>query len=127
MYTIAETAARTGLSVHTLRYYERAGLLPHVERSQSNGHRRYSENDLTFIEFLKRLRATGMPIAQMQRYACLMRLGSASLEERRAMLISHGEQVRAQLAELQANLAAIDWKIEHYRQLGLEKLEREKK
>ena len=70
--TIAEAAQETGLTTHTLRYYERDGLmLASVDRSVS-GHRRYSERDLTWIEMITRLRSTGMPIRDVRRYAELV-------------------------------------------------------
>ena len=70
--TIQQVATLTGLSVHTLRYYERNGLLEPVNRA-TNGHRRYRTEDITRIEFLTRLRTTGMPIRQMQQFARLYR------------------------------------------------------
>ena len=72
--TIQEAAAETGLSIHTLRYYERIGLIHPVDRA-TNGHRRYTPGDLGWIDLLKRLRATGMPIQRMQQYAALQRQG----------------------------------------------------
>lgn len=84
-FTIQEVVARTGLSVHALRYYERAGLLPPVDRAAS-GHRRYTADDLNWITFLLRLRATGMSIRQMRAYADLRRQGSATASARLALL-----------------------------------------
>lgn len=112
--TIQDVAGRTGLSVHTLRYYERIGLLDPVSRA-SNGHRRYALADLAWIEFLQRLRATGMPIHQMQRFAELRRLGQVSLAARRSLLGVHKAEVRLRLQELTRHLAAIEEKIEQYR------------
>ena len=71
--TIAEAAERTGLSPHTLRYYERDGLLLSGVGRSASGHRRYTEEDLGWIEMLTRLRATGMPIRDVRRYAELVR------------------------------------------------------
>jgi DNA-binding transcriptional MerR regulator len=102
--TIQQVAQQTGLSVHTLRYYERNGLLEPVDRA-SSGHRRYSEEDIARIEFLTRLRLTGMPIRQMQEFA------------RRAILEEHEREVQAHIQELQRNLEAIQWKISYYKQL----------
>jgi DNA-binding transcriptional MerR regulator len=121
--SVQEAAERTGLSAHTLRYYERAGLLLRVGRQGSGAHRRYSEDDLRFLAFLKRLRATGMPIREMRRYAALVRAGDATLEERRHMLEERRDETRRQLRELQQSLDAIEWKIENYRRLGLEKID----
>ena len=84
--TIAEAAERSGLTSHTLRYYERDGLmlLP-VERS-STGHRRYTDRDLSWIELVTRLRATGMPIRDVRRYADLVRAGAGNEQERLELL-----------------------------------------
>jgi DNA-binding transcriptional MerR regulator len=96
--TIAEAAEVTGLSAHTLRYYERAGLLEPVGRNRS-GHRRYRKAHLERITFLQRLRATGMPIREVRRYAELMQAGEATNAARLALLEAHRDDV---LAELEA-------------------------
>ncbi len=114
--TIQQVATLTQLSVHTLRYYERVGLLQPVGRATS-GHRRYSAADIARIEFLTRLRTTGMPIRQMLRFSELLRQGDASVSERRALLEAHYQQVRERLQELNQNLAVIEFKIEHYKKL----------
>ncbi|MBD1915690.1 MULTISPECIES: MerR family transcriptional regulator [Cyanophyceae] len=115
--TIQQVAAATGLSVYTLRYYERCNLIAPIGRSTS-GHRRYSANDLRWIEFLNKLRLTGMPIRQMQEYAELVRSQPDSgFHSRRQILESHREAVLAQIQQLQDNLAVIDWKIQHYSEL----------
>lgn len=109
--TISEVAKQTGLSLHTLRYYERVGLIEGVARAK-NSHRRYCQEDIVWLEFLKRLRATGMPIAEMKAFAALRRQGATSLSQRRQMLVDHHEQVSAQIVALQDNLEAIQTKIE---------------
>lgn len=112
--SIAEAAEKTGLTTHTLRYYERDGLmLADVDRSAS-GHRRYSERDLTWIELITRLRSTGMPIRDVRRYAALVRAGDGNEAERLALLMAHREHVEAQLAEVTGHLRAIDHKIGIY-------------
>lgn len=112
--SIAEAAAATGVSAHTLRYYERAGLmLTPVDRASSS-HRRYSDADIAWLQFLTRLRWTGMPISVMRRYTDLVRRGDETVAERRALLEHQREAVRGQLAELTASLAAIDHKIDIY-------------
>jgi DNA-binding transcriptional MerR regulator len=111
--TIAEVAERTGLSRHTLRYYERDGLMLTVDRADS-GHRRYSERDLGWIELITKLRATGMPIREVRRYAELVRAGDGNEDERLALLRAHRERVRAQLDAMAAYLGAIDMKISYY-------------
>jgi DNA-binding transcriptional MerR regulator len=112
--TIAEAAAETGLTTHTLRYYERDGLmLSSVDRSTS-GHRRYSDRDLTWIEMLTRLRSTGMPIRDVRRYAALVREGAGNEAERLDLLKAHRDRVEAELAEVTSHLRAIDHKIGAY-------------
>lgn len=112
--TIAEAAARTGLTVHTLRYYERDGLLLRDVDRSSTGHRRYCEDDIIWIVLLTRLRATGMPIREVSRYAELVREGDGNEQERLDLLEAHRQNVLAQLAEVTEHLGAIDRKIEIY-------------
>lgn len=109
--TIGEAAHFLDLSEDTLRYYERAGLTPPVERA-SSGHRRYSEDDLRWFSFVVRMRATGMPIATLQRYAALTREGEHTAAERQAILEEHRSKVRAQIEELHTALQTVEHKIE---------------
>ncbi len=113
-FTIAEAATRTGLSTHTLRYYERIGALREPPERAPSGHRRYTERDLSWIALLTRLRATGMPIATMLRYAELARRGTATTAERKALLLAHRAEVASRVEQLHADLAMIDHKIEIY-------------
>lgn len=113
--TIADAARTSGLSVHTLRYYERAGLIDDVDRATS-GHRRYSEADMAWVETIRCLRATGMPIARIRRYAELVRTGGNE-RQRLALLEEHRAAVRAQLAEVQGHLAFVERKIATYKEL----------
>jgi DNA-binding transcriptional MerR regulator len=113
--SISEAADRTGLSAHTLRYWERAGLLEPVDRNGS-GHRRYAEEDLERIRFLTKLRATGMPIRQVRRYAELISGGEETNEARLKVLEAHRKAVLAQLEETAGHLELIDWKINLYRE-----------
>ncbi len=111
--TIAEVAERTGLTRHTLRYYERDGLMLDVGRAGS-GHRRYLERDLGWLELITKLRATGMPIREVRQYAELVRAGDGNEDERLALLRAHRERVREQLDTMTSYLGAIDTKIGHY-------------
>ncbi|AZZ54646.1 MerR family transcriptional regulator [Rathayibacter iranicus] len=114
--SISQVAAVTGLTVHTLRYYERAGLmLDPVERAASQ-HRRYRPADVGWVDFLTKLRATGMPIARIREYARLLRIGPATEPERLALLRTHRDEVEAQLARTHASLTAIDIKIAAYQE-----------
>lgn len=113
--TIADAARRTGVSAHTLRYYERAGLVvTRVDRT-SGGRRRYRQLDLDWIKICTKLRATGMPIKTIRRYADMVAAGRGNEPERLALLEEHRADVLARLAELQENLALIDHKIDVYR------------
>ncbi|MGO4691058.1 MerR family transcriptional regulator [Glaciibacter sp. 2TAF33] len=112
--SIAAVATRTGLTAHTLRYYEATGLMLHqVERAPSQ-HRRYSEADITWVVFLTRLRSTGMPISRIKEYVELARRGDATSADRLELLLRHRISVVAQLEEVQRSLAAIDYKISVY-------------
>ncbi len=112
--SIAEAAAQTGLTAHTLRYYERDGLmLAAVDRSAS-GHRRYTERDLTWIQMITRLRSTGMPMRDVRRYAALVRDGDGNESERLDLLKAHRDRVEQQLREVTGHLRAIDHKIGLY-------------
>lgn len=113
--TIQQTAQETGISIDTLRYYERIGLIVDIARA-ANGHRRYSDTDIVWILFLKQLRATGMPIATMQTFAKLRKQGATTVAERRAMLEDHRRNVEAQIQTLEAFLSVIDGKIDRHRQ-----------
>jgi DNA-binding transcriptional MerR regulator len=113
--SISDAAELTGLSAHTLRYYERAGLmLDTVERAPSS-HRRYTEGDIRWVTLLTKLRATGMPIRRMRQYAELVRAGEGNEPERLALLQAHRDAVLEQLDGMRRNLEAIEHKIEIYR------------
>ncbi|MFB9905738.1 MerR family transcriptional regulator [Allokutzneria oryzae] len=114
--TVSEAAAAAGVSTHTLRYYERAGLLDHVERGPS-GRRRYGPQDLGAIEFILRLRNTGMPIGEIRKYADLVRAGAGNERARLGLLEDHRDKIVASLAEQRAHLAAIEKKIQIYAEL----------
>lgn len=110
---IGELAKRCGLSAHTIRYYERIGLLPRAHRDPS-GQRDYDASILNWTEFLDRLKTTGMPIREMLRYAALREGGVGTEAPRRALLEQHRERVRAHVADLQACLLVLDTKIAGY-------------
>jgi DNA-binding transcriptional MerR regulator len=113
--TISEAAEASGLTAHTLRYYERAGLLDPVGR-EAGGRRVYDDADLARIAFLTKLRATGMPIRQVREYADLVRDGEGNERERLALLEEHRDAVRERLAEMERHLELIDFKIDLYRE-----------
>lgn len=110
---IGELAKRTGLSAHTIRYYERIALLPRADRDYG-GQRDYDEAILAWISFLKRLKDTGMPIREMRQYAELRARGEQTGRARKELLELHRERVRQHLTELEASLLVLDTKIETY-------------
>ena len=110
---IGELSRRTGLSIDTIRYYERIGLLPKQRRAAS-GHRDYDSDIITWIGFLGRLKTTGMPLSEMITYARLRADGPATAPERKALLERHRDAVRAHIAELDACLTVLDDKIAGY-------------
>ncbi len=112
-FSIGEVADRTGVSIDTLRYYEKSGLLPGITRTGA-GRRTYSEDDCGWILFVRRLRATAMPIGEIARYAVLVREGVGIPADRRAMLEAHRDRVSAARDELTEALTILDRKIEHY-------------
>jgi DNA-binding transcriptional MerR regulator len=114
--TITEVADTTGLSPDTLRYYEKAGLISPVGRS-AGGQRRYAAADLAWIEFLLRLRDTGMSIADMQQFAGLRRRGDSTVPDRLTLLREHRARLAGRIRQLQASCRALDDKISHYQQL----------
>jgi len=109
--TIAELAQETGLSKHTLRYYERMGLVPLVQRDPSSGHRRYSPGHAGWISFLRNLRACGMSIRDMRAYARLAAKGDSTWPARQAMLASHRTRVVEAIATLQKHRGMLDQKL----------------
>ena len=114
--TISDAADALGLSAHTLRYYERAGLMLDPVGRTAATHRRYTEEDLGWITLLTRLRGTGMPIRRIREYADLVRAGEGTEPERLALLEAHREAVLEQLEQVQRSLAAIETKIDFYRE-----------
>lgn len=112
--TVKQVACETGLSAHTLRYYERIGLMDRVGRAAS-GHRRYTGDDLEWITLLQRLRSTGMPISEMKRFADFVREGEYTIPERRKLLESHERKLKAQREEIDETLTVLSGKLSHYR------------
>lgn len=114
--SIDEVAKRTGLTAHTLRYYERIGLISPVRRA-AGGQRRYAAGDLAWIEFLLRLRTTHMPIGKMQTFAKLRGAGDSTVSQRRQMLEQHLADVLAEMEAMRQSAASLQSKIEYYRSL----------
>jgi DNA-binding transcriptional MerR regulator len=111
--SIREAADRAEVSPHTLRYYERAGLIPPIERLPS-GHRRYSEQDLRWVTFVRKLRRAGFPISKIRRYVILQRQGEETLPERFDLLTEHRDALRGQIEELTITLEYLEAKLRYY-------------
>lgn len=114
--TIQQMKKVTGLSAHTLRYYEKIGLLTNVCRD-ANGYRSYSNEDIAWLEFLLRLKETGMPLAQIKLFADLRSKGESTVKERRILLEQHEKEVSAKIKELKMNLKSLSEKINYYKDL----------
>jgi DNA-binding transcriptional MerR regulator len=115
-YAIAEAAHRSGLSIDTLRYYERIELIDPPARD-SGGRRAYTEQDLAWLGFLTKLRTTGMPIRMMREYARLRHQGNATLSRRKQILIEQRAEVLERIAELNGCLDVLNYKIGNYEQV----------
>ena len=111
-YSISQVAEQTGLSVHTLRFYDREGLIPEVHRV--NGRRRYTDADLRWIRILCCLKSTGMPLNDIKQYVELCKRGDETLTQRRAMILKQREIVTKQIEALKEPLRAIEHKIAYY-------------
>jgi MerR family transcriptional regulator, aldehyde-responsive regulator len=111
--TPREMSDRTGVSIDTLRYYEREGLLVTVARA-SSGHRRYNADDVMWVEILRCLRKTGMSIEQLRQYCDLGKQGDHTVVEREAMLLAHRALVEQQIVDLHESLQLIDHKLQFY-------------
>ena len=113
MYSIQEVSNKTGLTAHTLRYYEKEGLISGVERSQG-GFRQYTDEDLEKLGLICCLKNTGMSIQEIARFVQLTREGDHTLEERVELLRAHREQVLARMAEMQKYLDKVTWKLNFF-------------
>lgn len=110
MYTIQEVCKKTGLTAHTLRFYEKEGLLNHVERSPG-GFRQYSDEDLEWLGLICCLKNTGMPLSEIARFVQLAHEGDCTLQDRVELLKNHREKILARMAEMQQYLDKINWKV----------------
>ncbi|MBQ6326570.1 MAG: MerR family transcriptional regulator [Clostridia bacterium] len=113
MYTIHEVCEKTGLPVHTLRYYEKEGLLPNVRRSKG-GFRQYSDDDLEALGLICCLKNTGMSLSDIARFMELTREGDQTLRERCDLLMRHRAAVQEKMAEMRRHLKKVTHKIEHF-------------
>jgi MerR family transcriptional regulator, aldehyde-responsive regulator len=117
---IAEVSERYGISADTLRYYERIGLIPPVNRNQS-GIRDYDEIDVRRVEFIKCMRSAGLPIEALIEYVGLVQQGDNTLEARKEILMEQREQLLARMEEMQKTLDVLGYKISVYENAVLKK------
>jgi DNA-binding transcriptional MerR regulator len=112
-YSIQIVAEKTGLAISTLRFYDKAGLLPFVARD-SSGYRAFTDGDLALLHTIVCLKNTGMKIADIRRYIELVMAGPTTVKNRQALLATHREQVVAKQQEIARSLAEIDYKLQMY-------------
>ncbi|KRE23284.1 MerR family transcriptional regulator [Paenibacillus sp. Soil522] len=118
-YSIGKFSNITGIGIHALRYYEKERLI--IPNRKDNGRRCYSDNDMTWIQFIKRLKDTGMPIKEIQKYAELRAQGDSTMIERMEMLMAHKAALKNQIAQLKEHLDNLDNKIDFYKTEIVEK------
>ncbi|MEH6967075.1 MerR family transcriptional regulator [Priestia megaterium] len=116
LFSIQQVASMTGLSTYTLRYYEKIGLIKNVQRYQT-GYRQYTDFDLAWIQFLIRLRVTGMPMLKMKQFSDLRQKGESTITARKELLEEHYKDVLGKIEELELNSQRIKEKIAHYKKL----------
>lgn len=113
--TIAEVSKKYGLSADTLRYYERIGLIPTVNRNKS-GIRNYMEEDCRWVEFIKCMRSAGLPIEVLIDYVALFQQGDKTIEARKELLIDQRKQLTEKMEDMKKTIERLDYKIERYEQ-----------
>ncbi len=122
-YTIQEVSKKVNLSPYTLRYYERAGLLPSIERD-IHGNRSFKDTDIEWINLLHCLRKTGMSISMIRRYVELSLKGTETIQSRRQIMLDHKHGIEEKIAELQQYWELVNNKVQHYNILTNEKSEK---
>lgn len=112
-YTIARVAEITGLSVHTLRYYEKEGLLPYIKRD-TNGNREFSESDLEWLQTITCLKNSGMTIKNLRRFIELYAKGESALEDRLNIMKEHKLVIEEKMKEINGYMNYVDYKIKFF-------------
>lgn len=114
-YTTAQAAQKMGISAHTLRFYDKEGLLPNVGRDE-HGNRRFTESDLQWLSLLQCLKNTGMSLKDIKRFAECTTIGDDTIEERLSLFENQTQNVKQQIAELQRYLGLLEYKVAFYQQ-----------
>ncbi|MFC6334227.1 MerR family transcriptional regulator [Paenibacillus septentrionalis] len=117
-YTIKQAAARTNLPPSTLRFYDKEGLMPLLKKT-AYGTRKYSETDIHWLELVRCLKDSGMPLEEIKAFMLLCLEGSATSEQRREMLERHRTNIEQQMAVLNRSLGVINYKLDHYNEIGI--------
>ncbi|REK74816.1 MerR family transcriptional regulator [Paenibacillus paeoniae] len=121
-YTIKDISTRTGITAHTLRFYEKQGVLPYAERTEQ-GIRMFGESSIEWIETILALRSTGIPLAELKLYVDLYKEGDSTLKKRKEIMNDHKVKVEEQIHQLIKTLGRINYKMALY-DVQLEELER---
>ncbi|BAS48085.1 MerR family transcriptional regulator [Aggregatibacter actinomycetemcomitans NUM4039] len=114
-YTTAQAAQKMGISAHTLRFYDKEGLLPNVGRDE-HGNRRFTDNDLQWLSLLQCLKNTGMSLKDIKRFAKCTTIGNSTIEERLALFENQTQNVKQQISELKRYLSLLEYKVAFYQQ-----------
>ncbi len=117
-YTVKDVTSKTGLSEHTIRYYDREGLFPNLERTPK-GNRLFSDIDLEWIELVCCLKDSGMSIQDIKKFMLLCQEGESTLEQRKTLLLQHKKNILDQMKVLEKGLSTVNYKIEHYKEIGI--------
>lgn len=110
LYTVKEVSEKTGITPHTLRFYEKEGVLPNVDRDVSGG-RVYNDTNIDWIETVQALRSTGLPLAEIKQYNELYRAGDSTLQQRKGMLAHQKYKVEEQIQKLMKTLEKLNYKM----------------
>lgn len=117
-YTIKQVAARTNLTTYTLRYYDKEGLIPQLKRT-SSGIRKYTEQDISWIQLICCLKNSGMPLGRIKEFMKLCLKGNSACEERKKILEEHKANILSQIENLNSSLNVVNYKLEHYKEIGI--------
>lgn len=117
-YTIKQVSEKTGLTIYTLRYYDKEGLLPLVKRSKS-GIRKFTDNDIEWIGLICCLKNSGMSILHIKEFMDLCLGGNETVETRKEILLQHKKFILEQMEQLNSSLDTINYKINHYKEIGI--------
>lgn len=117
-YTIKQVSEKTNLSIYTLRYYDKEGLLPLIKRSES-GIRKFTDNDIEWIKLICCLKNSGMSIENIKEFMHCCLKGQSGVEERKIMLQTHKKNIEEQIKQLNKSMEIVNYKLEHYKEIGI--------